>query len=83
MKVKNGPCSEEEWEQFLAAILLGRESIPNIEAAAHVAEEDSITITIRRRVGGITVSGPGRRQGSYLPLVDLTVFPSNDLAHFL
>lgn len=54
LKVKNGPCSEDEWERFLTAILLGRDSAPDIEAAAHVAEEDSITVTIRRRVQGIT-----------------------------
>ncbi|KAK1772496.1 hypothetical protein QBC33DRAFT_12733 [Phialemonium atrogriseum] len=54
LKVENSPCSQDEWEQFLVSILLDRESVPDIEAAAHVVEEDSITITIRRRVQGIT-----------------------------
>ncbi|KAL1884355.1 hypothetical protein VTK73DRAFT_49 [Phialemonium thermophilum] len=54
LKAKNSPCSQDEWERFLASVLLERESVPDIEAAAHVAEEESITINIRRRVQGIT-----------------------------
>ncbi|KAK3293282.1 uncharacterized protein B0H64DRAFT_209764 [Chaetomium fimeti] len=53
LRVPSGPCSSEEWESILKALLLGAEPIEGIEAGAEANVGKSITITIRRRVAGI------------------------------
>ncbi|KAK4178519.1 hypothetical protein QBC36DRAFT_102297 [Triangularia setosa] len=52
-RVSNSPCSPEEWETILKSILLRGEPVEEIEAGAEVKSEESLTITIRRRVQGI------------------------------
>ncbi|KAK0741706.1 hypothetical protein B0T21DRAFT_118638 [Apiosordaria backusii] len=52
-RVSNSPCSPEEWEAILKSILLRGEPVEDIEAGAEVKSEESLTITIRRRVQGI------------------------------
>ncbi|CAK7267800.1 hypothetical protein SEPCBS57363_002774 [Sporothrix epigloea] len=51
---QNAPCTSEEWEQILLFLLFGKGSIDNVDATATVTEQESITITIRRRVQNIT-----------------------------
>ncbi|KAK4043583.1 hypothetical protein C8A01DRAFT_43524 [Parachaetomium inaequale] len=53
LRASNSPCSPEEWESILKALLLGAEPIEGIEAGAEANVGKSITITIRRRVAGI------------------------------
>lgn len=53
LKDKKIPCSEDEWETILADVLLDRRPDPDIEAVAHVSEQQSITITVRRSISGI------------------------------
>ena len=55
LKASSSPCSPEEWESILKALLLGSEPIEGIEAGAEANAGKSITITIRRRVAGINV----------------------------
>ena len=50
------PCSPDEWEKILKAVLLGHEPVEGIEAGAECQVGKEITITIRRRVAGISVS---------------------------
>ncbi|KAK0670056.1 hypothetical protein QBC41DRAFT_99023 [Cercophora samala] len=52
-RVSNSPCSPEEWETILKSILLRGEPVEGIEAGAEVKSEESLTITVRRRVQGI------------------------------
>lgn len=54
----DSPCSPDEWETILKAILLNGEPVEGIEARAEVETSKKITITIRRRIDGITVSFP-------------------------
>ncbi len=56
LRASSSPCSPEEWESILKALLLGSEPIEGIEAGAEASSGKSITITIRRRVAGISVS---------------------------
>jgi len=56
LRVNNSPCSSDEWESILKAVLLGGEPVEGIEAGAEVQVGKSVTITIRRRVAGINVS---------------------------
>ncbi|KAM0276711.1 hypothetical protein ACHAQH_006479 [Verticillium albo-atrum] len=51
--VKNSPCSEEEWVEILSG-LLTQKPAEGVEAIASVESEVSMTITVRRRVKGIT-----------------------------
>ncbi|KAF4634002.1 hypothetical protein G7Y89_g4097 [Cudoniella acicularis] len=60
LRVKNSPCDEEEWETILSSILLDSEPpdghavvIKGVEAIAKV-EATSLTITIQKRIEGIT-----------------------------
>ncbi|KAL2136717.1 hypothetical protein VTI74DRAFT_2128 [Chaetomium olivicolor] len=53
LRASNSPCSPEEWESILKALLLRAESVEGIEAGAEANVGKSITITIRRRVAGI------------------------------
>ncbi|KAK0651349.1 hypothetical protein B0T16DRAFT_386796 [Cercophora newfieldiana] len=53
LRVSNSPCSPDEWEKILKAVLLGEGSVEGIKAGAEVEGSKSITITIRRRVAGI------------------------------
>lgn len=55
LRASSSPCSPEEWETILKALLLGGEQIEGIEAGAEANVGKSITITIRRRVAGINV----------------------------
>jgi hypothetical protein len=61
LKTKNNSSTAEEWESILRGILLGaiedetQSPIPNgVEAVAKV-EDQSMTITIQKRIEGITV----------------------------
>ncbi|KAK4149086.1 hypothetical protein C8A00DRAFT_38331 [Chaetomidium leptoderma] len=53
LRASSSPCSPEEWESILKALLLGGEPIEGIEAGAEANVGKSVTITIRRRVAGI------------------------------
>lgn len=59
LKVKNDVCSEEEWELALKVVLLGEESdaeaLVGLEAVAAVESETALTVTVRKRIEGITV----------------------------
>lgn len=55
LRASSSPCSPEEWESILKALLLGAEPIEGIEAGAEANVGKSITITVRRRVAGINV----------------------------
>ncbi|KAI9744218.1 MAG: hypothetical protein M1818_002370 [Claussenomyces sp. TS43310] len=59
LRSKNSLCTGVEWAAILESTLLGKvrddaSDISNVEAVAAVAENESITITIRRRIEGIT-----------------------------
>jgi len=56
LRASSSPCTPEEWESILKALLFGGEPIDGIEAGAEANVGKSITITIRRRVAGINVS---------------------------
>lgn len=62
LRVSNSPCSPEEWEGILKALLLRGEPVEGIEAGAEASVGRSITITIRRRIAGISVSRPSSLQ---------------------
>ncbi|KEY70435.1 hypothetical protein S7711_06600 [Stachybotrys chartarum IBT 7711] len=62
LRVKNCPASEDEWHSILQS-LFTQEPHPDIEATATVETESLLSITIRKRLQGIT-----QRLGS----VDLT-----------
>ncbi|CRK20723.1 hypothetical protein HYQ45_015606 [Verticillium longisporum] len=51
--VKNSPCAEEEWVDILSGLLTQNPG-DGVEAIATVESEVAITITVRRRVKGIT-----------------------------
>ncbi|EEY19104.1 conserved hypothetical protein [Verticillium alfalfae VaMs.102] len=51
--VKNSPCAEEEWVDILSGLLTQNPG-KGVEAIATVESEVAITITVRRRVKGIT-----------------------------
>lgn len=53
LKEKKHPCSEDEWERILTEVLLDRQSDPEIEAAAHVEPDESVTLIVRRSISGI------------------------------
>ncbi|KAK4237651.1 hypothetical protein C8A03DRAFT_44531 [Achaetomium macrosporum] len=53
LRASSSPCSPEEWERILKALLLGGEPIEGIESGAEANVGKSITITIRRRIAGI------------------------------
>jgi hypothetical protein len=55
LKDKKHPCSEDEWERILTEVLLDRQSDPEIEAAALVSAEQSVTLIVRRSISGIKV----------------------------
>ncbi|KAL1841412.1 hypothetical protein VTJ49DRAFT_7089 [Mycothermus thermophilus] len=54
LRASSSPCSPEEWETVLKSLLLGGEPVEGIEAGAEANLEKAITITIRRRVAGIS-----------------------------
>lgn len=58
LKEKKHPCSEDEWERILTEVLLDRQSDPEIEAAAHVEPDESVTLIVRRSISGIKVYIP-------------------------
>ncbi|KXX81236.1 DNA repair protein XRCC4 [Madurella mycetomatis] len=53
LRASSSPCSPEEWESILKALLLRGEPVDGIEAGAEANVGKSITITIRRRIAGI------------------------------
>ncbi|XP_044724586.1 DNA double-strand break repair and v(D)J recombination protein XRCC4 domain-containing protein [Hirsutella rhossiliensis] len=53
LRVKNCPASEDEWEHILDA-LLRQEPVEDIQVAAAVQPESSISLTVRKQVQGIT-----------------------------
>ncbi len=56
LKDKKHPIAEDEWERILTEVLLDRQSDPDIELAAQVAEGQSITLIVRRSISGIKVT---------------------------
>ncbi|KAH8657175.1 hypothetical protein BGZ60DRAFT_384402 [Tricladium varicosporioides] len=61
LRVKKSPCDEKEWETILGSILLDFDLgeahaavINGVEAIAKVDEGESMTITIQKRIEGIT-----------------------------
>lgn len=62
LKIKNSPVNKEEWEQIFSSVLLGAAAdghddvTRGVEAVAKVESNvSSITITIQKRIEGITV----------------------------
>jgi hypothetical protein len=55
LMVKNSPVKQDEWESILVS-LLRQEPLKDIQATATVQSESSLTISVRKRVQGITVS---------------------------
>ncbi|KJZ80372.1 hypothetical protein HIM_00222 [Hirsutella minnesotensis 3608] len=53
LRVKNCPVSETEWEHILSA-LLRQEAVDDIQVAAAVQSNSSISLTVRKQVQGIT-----------------------------
>ncbi|KAJ9165025.1 hypothetical protein NKR19_g804 [Coniochaeta hoffmannii] len=53
LKDKKHPIADDEWERILTEVLLDRRSDDDIEAAAQVAEGQSMTLIIRRSISGI------------------------------
>ncbi|EGY18733.1 uncharacterized protein VDAG_08893 [Verticillium dahliae VdLs.17] len=60
--VKNSPCAEDEWVDILSGLLTQNPG-EGVEAIATVESEVAITITVRRRVKGITPGKPARSAG--------------------
>lgn len=58
LRASNSACSSEEWERILKSVLLRAEPVEDVEASAEAQTGKSITVHIRRRVAGITVSFP-------------------------
>jgi len=61
LKDKKFSGSSEQWDQVLARVLLGAEQIEDkqgVEAVAKLEGEASMTITIQKRIEGITVGFP-------------------------
>ncbi|CAK7217146.1 hypothetical protein SBRCBS47491_003073 [Sporothrix bragantina] len=54
LRGQTAPCTPDEWEQILSFLLLGKGHIDNVDATATVKEEETLTITIRKRVQNIT-----------------------------
>ncbi|KAK3946311.1 DNA repair protein XRCC4 [Diplogelasinospora grovesii] len=54
LRVKNSPCSPDEWERILKSLLVKNEPVEGIEAGAEASTGKEITITIRRMVAGIS-----------------------------
>lgn len=63
LRVKNAPCSADDWERILTRILLDQghqdhqdhqEPVDGVDATATVEEEQRLIITVRRRVQNIT-----------------------------
>jgi hypothetical protein len=61
LRHKNSPVNTEEWEQILSALLLGTDPengrrllLDGVEAIGKIGDS-SMTITIHRRIEGITV----------------------------
>ncbi|OIW27462.1 hypothetical protein CONLIGDRAFT_431423 [Coniochaeta ligniaria NRRL 30616] len=52
-KDKKHPIAEDEWERILTEVLLDRQSDPDIELVAQVAEGQSIALIVRRSISGI------------------------------
>ncbi len=55
LRIKNCPCSQDEWEHILTSILLDGQAVPDVDATASVEDGTSLTITLRKRVQSITV----------------------------
>lgn len=56
LKDKKHPIAEDEWERILTEVLMDRQSDPDIELAAQVAEGQSIALIVRRSISGIKVT---------------------------
>lgn len=64
LKAKNSPCSQDEWTVILEYILLDKpvednqkELLGGVEAVASVDSRKSISVTLRKRIEQIIVSG--------------------------
>jgi hypothetical protein len=62
LKSKKAPCSDDEWEGILEAILLQQESNPEksaaaegIEVEAAIEEDVAVEIIFKKSTSGITV----------------------------
>lgn len=63
LKTKNCPCSQNDWDNILSMLLLGKpvedeeiDVYKGLEIIADVEDQVSISLTIRKRIEGITVS---------------------------
>lgn len=54
LRVKNCPVNSAEWEDILKSVF-EPEPLPDIQVAATIQAESSITLTVRKQVQGITV----------------------------
>lgn len=55
LKDRNAPCSDQEWQSTLEALVRG-EPQDGIQATATIQASASVTLTLRKRVGDVTVS---------------------------
>lgn len=76
LKTKNCPCSQDEWENILSLLLLGKpiqneenDIYQGLEIIADVDNQVSISLTIRKRIEGITVSTTDQSV-SYLVMIN-------------
>lgn len=69
LRSKTSQCTEAEWAEILEFVLLGGEDyqseVTNVEAVATVEENEAITITVRRKIEGITVRTHGLYPGRH------------------
>jgi hypothetical protein len=69
LKDKKHPIAEDEWEKILTEVLLDRQSDPDIELAAQVAEGQSIALIVRRSISGIKVTSTRRQKHPTVVLI--------------
>ena len=55
---KSAPCTEDEWESILTAVLTDKELVEDIEVTARVQSESQIEITFKKKIEQFSVSRP-------------------------
>ena len=53
---KSAPCTEDEWESILSAVLTDQEAGEDIEVTARVQSESQIEITFKKKIEQFSVS---------------------------
>lgn len=55
---KSGPCTDEEWESILTAVLTDQEAVEDVEVTARVHSESQIEITFKKKIEQFSVCCP-------------------------